>query len=59
VRTPRLAYLETLKSPGFLADAARRKLEVDPVPADHVERVVSELLSLHGMAVARQRELLR
>lgn len=59
VRTLRLAYLETLKSPGVLADTARSKLEVDPIPAEHVERVVAELLSLQGTTVGRLRELLR
>jgi tripartite-type tricarboxylate transporter receptor subunit TctC len=39
----RKAFMDTLADPDFLADCARAKLEIAPVPGDKVEALVKEI----------------
>jgi tripartite-type tricarboxylate transporter receptor subunit TctC len=39
----RKAFMDTLADPDFLADCARAKLEIAPVPGDRVEALVKEI----------------
>lgn len=39
----RKAFMDTLKDPEFLADAKRRRLEIDPVSGEDIEKLVNEL----------------
>ena len=46
VQLLRKAFEDTLKDPEFLADAKKSKLNVDPVPADVIEKDISALFKL-------------
>jgi tripartite-type tricarboxylate transporter receptor subunit TctC len=39
----RKAFMDTMKDPKFLADAKRRRLEIDPIPGEDIEKLVNEL----------------
>ena len=58
VRVLREAFVQTLKDPGFLEEAAKAKLDVDLVPAEDVERRVHELFALPDPVKARFRTIL-
>src|SRR5581483_5240160 len=58
VRVLREAFVQTLKDPAFLEEAAKAKLDVDLVPAEDVERRVRELFALPDPVKARFRTIL-
>ena len=39
----RKAFMDVMKDPEFLADAKRRRLEIDPVSGEEIEKLVNEL----------------
>jgi len=39
----RNAFMATMKDPAFLKDAKKRRLEIDPIPGEEVEKLVKEL----------------
>lgn len=39
----RKAFLDVMKDPGFLKDAAKRRLEIDPISGEEVEALVKKL----------------
>jgi tripartite-type tricarboxylate transporter receptor subunit TctC len=39
----RKAFLDTMKDPAFLADAKKRRLEIDPISGEEIEKLVNEL----------------
>jgi tripartite-type tricarboxylate transporter receptor subunit TctC len=41
----RKAFMDTMKDPAFLADAKKRRLEIDPVSGEEIEKLVKELYS--------------
>ena len=49
---------DTLKDAQFLAEAAKAKLEIDPVTGEDIEKSVAGLFSLEPALVARLREVL-
>lgn len=55
----RNAFMETMKDPGFLADAKSSKLDIDPLSGEEVERVVAGLFKLEPRLVSRLREVLK
>jgi tripartite-type tricarboxylate transporter receptor subunit TctC len=53
----RAAFDATMKDPEFLQDAKRTALDVSPVPAAEVERLIGELYATPDALVARVRRL--
>ena len=58
VKAVRAAFDATMKDEAFLADAGKLKVEVDPVSADALKRVVDRVLSSTKEIVARARPIL-
>jgi tripartite-type tricarboxylate transporter receptor subunit TctC len=59
VQTLRAAFQETLRDPEFLADARQAKLDVEPMAADELERLVEGLFRLDPAVAARLKGILR
>lgn len=59
VQALRAAFLETLRDPEFLADARQARLDIDPLGAEDLERLVEELFRLEPPLAAKLGELLR
>jgi len=59
VRTLRAAFLATLRDPEFQVEARQSMLEIDPISADELERLVAELFKLSPPVAAKLKELLR
>ncbi len=53
----RKAFMDTMKDPAFVADAAKSRLEVDPVSPEHLASLVERAYSLPPALVARINEL--
>jgi tripartite-type tricarboxylate transporter receptor subunit TctC len=58
VQLLRKAFMETLQDPEFRAEAEKSKLDVDPIPGEEVERMVTELFRLESPLVAKLKETL-
>ena len=58
VQLLRKAFEDTLKDPEFLADANKSKLNVDPVPADVIEKDISALFKLDPSMVGKLKDIL-
>jgi len=58
-KTLRAAFLATLRDPEFQAEAQQAKFDVDPIPADELERLVADLFKVPPAVVAKLKELLR
>jgi hypothetical protein len=58
VQLLRKAFEDTLKDPEFLADAKKSKLNVDPVPADVIEKDISALFKLDLSTVGKLKDIL-
>ena len=54
----RKAFMDTLKDPAFLADAAKARLTIDPVSGEEMARLVDEELSLSPELVAKLKKIL-
>jgi tripartite-type tricarboxylate transporter receptor subunit TctC len=52
------SFWDTLKDPEFLADANKSKLNVDPVPADVIEKDISALFKLDPSMVGKLKDIL-
>jgi tripartite-type tricarboxylate transporter receptor subunit TctC len=59
VQILRRAFRETLKDKDFLAEAAKSKLDVDPVSGEEVEKIVSGLFKLDAALIAKMSEILK
>lgn len=59
VQTLRRAFSETLKDKEFLAEAAKSKLDVDPVSGEEIEKIVAGLFKLDSATVAKMSEILK
>jgi hypothetical protein len=55
----RRAFIDTLKDPEFLADAAKAKLDINPLDGAELERSVREVFNLDPALVPKARELLK
>jgi tripartite-type tricarboxylate transporter receptor subunit TctC len=53
----RRAFDAALKDPALLADAKKRKLEIEPAPGETLQKVAAEVVSASPEAVAYAREL--
>jgi tripartite-type tricarboxylate transporter receptor subunit TctC len=58
-QTLRAAFLATLRDPEFQAEARQAKMDIDPIPADELERLVAELFKVPPPVAAKLKELLR
>jgi tripartite-type tricarboxylate transporter receptor subunit TctC len=59
VQILRKAFMDTLKDPEFIADAARAKLDINPLDGDELERNVREVFNLDPALVPKAKELLK
>jgi tripartite-type tricarboxylate transporter receptor subunit TctC len=59
VQILRRAFQETMKDRDFLAEAAKSKLDVNPVSGEEVEKIVSGLFKLDAATIARMSEILK
>jgi hypothetical protein len=59
VQTLRAAFQETLRDPEFLADARQAKLDVEPMAADELERLVEDLFRLDPAVAAKLKGILK
>lgn len=59
VQILRRAFRETMKDKDFLAEAAKSKLDVDPVSGEEVEKIVSGLFKLDAAMIAKMSEILK
>jgi hypothetical protein len=47
-----------MKDPEFLADAAKSKLDIDPVSGEEIEKIVAGLFTLDPALLAKLKDLL-
>jgi tripartite-type tricarboxylate transporter receptor subunit TctC len=59
VQVLRKAFSETMKDREFLAEAAKSKLEVNPVTGAEVETIVSGLFKTDAALLAKMSEILK
>jgi hypothetical protein len=59
VRILRKAFMETLKDPQFLDDAAKSKLMVDPLSGEELERTVAGFFKLNPETLAKLKRVLK
>lgn len=59
VQLLRKAFMETMKDPGFLADAEKSKLDLDPLTGEEMERTVAGLFKLEPSLVAKLKDALK
>ena len=59
VQILRKAFLDTMKDPGFLADASKAKLDINPLDGAELEKNVSEVFNLDPKLVPRAKEILK
>jgi len=53
------AFMDTMKDSEFLADAKKTQMDIDPVPAEEVEKTVARFFKLDPALVAKLREILK
>jgi tripartite-type tricarboxylate transporter receptor subunit TctC len=54
----RHAFDETMKDPGFLAEAAKTKMDISPVPGAEAQKIADAIVNTPADVVARARKLL-
>jgi tripartite-type tricarboxylate transporter receptor subunit TctC len=59
VRALQRAFMETLRDPQLLAEAAKAKLEIDPVDGPGIEKMVNGLYELEPAIVNRVKQILQ
>jgi tripartite-type tricarboxylate transporter receptor subunit TctC len=55
----RRAFMDTMKDPEFLADAAKAKLDINPLEGAELERNVREVFNLDAALLPRAKEILK
>jgi tripartite-type tricarboxylate transporter receptor subunit TctC len=58
VQILRKAFIETFKDKGFLAEAESSKLDVDPVPAEQVQKIIAGLFEVDPAVLAKMKQIL-
>jgi len=53
------AFMDTMKDPEFLADAAKAKLDINPLDGAELERNVREVFNLDAALLPRAKEILK
>lgn len=59
VQTLRKAFLDTMKDPELLAEAEKAKLDINPLPGEEVQKIVSGLFSLDPAIVDKLKDILK
>lgn len=59
LETLRIAFMETMKDPEFLAEAKKAKLDINPLDGTELEANVREVFSLDPTLVPKLREILK
>jgi len=59
VQILRRAFMDTMKDPEFLADAAKAKLDINPLEGAELERNIREVFNLDAALVPRAKEILK
>lgn len=57
VQILRKAFMDTLKDKEFLAEAEKSKLDVDPIPAEQVEKIIANLFKLEPALLAKLKQI--
>ena len=57
--TLRNAFMQTMKDPEFLAEAAKAKLDINPLDGAELERNVREVFNLDKLLVPKAKEILK
>ena len=52
------SFEKTIQDPAFLAEAERRRLEIDPTPGDEMEALAKDVMATPPDVVANMRKLL-
>ena len=55
----RQAYMATMKDPEFLADAAKARLDINPLDGAELEKNVKEVFNLDAKLIPRAKEILK
>lgn len=55
----RAAFAATLKDPGFLADAARMRVDLSPLPGDQLQAIIEKSFAYSPTIVAKAEALIR
>ena len=58
VKTLRTAFNVTMKDPAYLADAKKRRLDVDPLTGEQIEALISEVYKTPKAVVERVKKIL-
>jgi tripartite-type tricarboxylate transporter receptor subunit TctC len=58
VETLRRGFDATMKDPAFLADAAKRRLDIDPITGEQVQDIIADLFKTPPAVVARVQKIL-
>jgi tripartite-type tricarboxylate transporter receptor subunit TctC len=59
VVTLRNAFMQTMKDPEFLAEAAKAKLDINPLDGAELERYVREVFNLDKLLIPKAKEILK
>ena len=59
VQILRTAFLDTMKDSEFLADAAKAKLDINPIEGAELEKNVREVFNLDPKLIPRAKEILK
>jgi hypothetical protein len=59
VQILRQAYMATMKDPEFLADAAKARLDINPLDGAELEKNVKEVFNLDAKLIPRAKEILK
>lgn len=59
VITLRNAFMQTMKDPEFLAEAAKAKLDINPLDGAELERNVREVFNLDKLLIPKAKEILK
>jgi hypothetical protein len=59
VKALRAAFVKTVNDPAFLADAAKRKIVVDPVSGEHMQAVVAKAFATPKALIAKFKKMVK
>jgi hypothetical protein len=59
VKILREAYMKTMNDPAFLAEAKKRRLEINPTSGDEIETLVKDIMVQPPAVIERMKALLK
>jgi tripartite-type tricarboxylate transporter receptor subunit TctC len=59
VKILREAYMKTMNDPAFLAEAKKRRLEINPTSGDEIETLVKDVMVQPPSVIERMKALLK